>query len=494
MIHVKSGTIRASVISGSMGALVAGTVAWAVASANGGHRDLATAQAAPNSTAVQSPNSAAAPSDVVADVAERAMKSVVSISATKAMPTGMGSGFPGPTPFFFGLPEPRRDAQGLGSGVLVRSDGIVLTNHHVVDGAKDIKVTTFDRRELSAVVLGSDEKSDLAVLRVKGNLQGLTPLPFGRSSALRLGQTVLAIGNPFGVGQTVTQGIVSAKGRADLGITANEDFIQTDAAINPGNSGGALVDLRGQLVGINTAILSRTGGNVGIGFAIPSDMIKPIMDALISKGHVDRGWLGVGIQDVDSEMGEALHLGARRGVLIAEVQPGSPAEHAGLKPGDVVTRVDATQVQTTGELRNAVALAGANKTAQLAIVRDGKERTMSVALGRAPDKEGQSAQSGVDRSPASSSLHGVTLMPLDRETREQLRVPDRIGGGVVVTDVQPRSAAARTGLQPGDVILEVDRKPVGDLRSFEKLWTSAGDKKLLVVYRQGRTLFLVTRS
>ena len=305
---------------------------------------------------------------------------------------------------------------------------------------------------------------------------------------------MLAIGNPFGVGQTVTQGIVSAKGRADLGITANEDFIQTDAAINPGNSGGALVDLKGQLVGINTAILSRTGGNVGIGFAIPSDMIKPIMDALISKGHVDRGWLGVGIQDVDSEMGEALHLGARGGVLVAEVQPGSPAERAGLKAGDVVTRVDATKVQTTGELRNAVALAGANKKTELTVVRDGKERTVAVTLGKAPDKGGRSAAPSSEQSSASSSLDGVTLQPLDHEMRQRLRVPERVESGVVVTGVEPGSAAARTGLRPGDVILEVDRKPVDGLRSFEKLWKGAGDKKLLVVYRQGRTLFLVTRG
>ncbi|MBN1605540.1 MAG: Do family serine endopeptidase [Polyangiaceae bacterium] len=493
MNRVKSGVIRASVISGSIGALVAGGVAWAVASASGEHHDLATAQAAPNAAVAPSPNAAAMPSDVVADVAERAMKSVVSVSATKVMPTGMGSGFPGPAPFFFGLPAPRREAQGLGSGVFVRSDGIVLTNHHVVEGAKEIRVTTYDRRELPAVVLGSDEKSDLAVLRVKGNLQGLTPLPFGRSSSLRLGQTVLAIGNPFGVGQTVTQGIVSAKGRADLGITANEDFIQTDAAINPGNSGGALVDLKGQLVGINTAILSRTGGNVGIGFAIPSDMVKPIMEALISKGQVDRGWLGVGIQDVDSEMGEALELGSRRGVLIAEVRPDSPAERAGLKPGDVVTRVGATQVQTTGELRNAVALAGANKKVELTILRDGKERTISVALGKAPDREDRSAESGSGQSPASNSLDGFTVQPLDRDARQQLHVPARIERGVVVAEVEPGSAAARTGLRPGDVILEVDRRPVDGLQSFEKLWKGAGDKKLLVVYRQGRTLFLVTR-
>jgi serine protease Do len=492
MIQEKSGTIRASVISGSIGALLAGGVAWAVASSNGGHHELATAQAAPR--AAVAPNAAAMPRDLVADVAERAMKSVVSISATKVIPAGMGSRLPGLTPFFFGVPEPRREAQGLGSGVFVRSDGIVLTNHHVIDGAKEIKVTTYDRRELPAVVLGSDEKSDLAVLRVQGNLKGLAPLTFGRSSSLRLGQTVLAIGNPFGVGQTVTQGIVSAKGRADLGITANEDFIQTDAAINPGNSGGALIDLKGQLVGINTAILSRTGGNVGIGFAIPSDMIKPIMEALISKGHVDRGWLGVGIQDVDSEMGEALHLGSQRGVLIAEVQPGSPAERAGLKAGDVVTRVDTTRVETTGELRNAVALAGANKKAELTVVRDGKARAVTVMLGTAPDKEARSAGPESVKSSPSSSLDGVTLRPLDHEMRQRLRVPERIEGGVVVTEVEPGSTAAKTGLRPGDVILEVDRRSVNGLQSFEKLWKSAGDKKLLVVYRQGRTLFLVTRS
>ncbi len=325
----------------------------------------------------------------IADVAERALPSVVNISLTKLSRLQAPAMFP----FFFG-PGPgqgqqgqqgERREQGMGSGVIVSSDGYVITNNHVVEDAQDIKVTLNDRREFDAEVVGTDPKSDVALIRLKDAPGGLRPIQIGDSSALRLGDVVLAIGNPFGVGQTVTMGIVSAKGRADVGIVDYEDFIQTDAAINPGNSGGALIDTEGRLVGINTAILSRSGGYQGIGFAIPTNMAIPIMESLKKYGKVTRGWLGVSIQDVDKELSHAMKLPTTEGVLIADVQPGSPAGRSGLKRGDVVTKVDAKPVTTTGQLRNAIASSGANRKVTLELYRDGKLQTLAVSLGESPN-------------------------------------------------------------------------------------------------------------
>ncbi len=320
----------------------------------------------------------------IADVTARALPSVVNVASTKIEHVD-----PRATPFFndpffrnfFGrrMPAPHdQREQGLGSGVIVSKDGIVLTNNHVVDGADEIKVYTQDKREFTVKVLGTDPKSDLAVLKLQGDTSGLQPIQLGDSSRLRLGDVVLAIGDPFGVGETVTMGIVSAKGRANVGIADYEDFIQTDAAINPGNSGGALVDMEGNLVGINTAILSRSGGYQGIGFAIPTNMAKPIMESLMKTGHVVRGWLGVSIQDVDQDLAKALNLPSTKGVLISQVQPGSPAAKAGLVRGDVVTAVRGKPVGSTGELRNVVAEAGANVKVKVDILRNGKPQSIDV--------------------------------------------------------------------------------------------------------------------
>ncbi len=265
---------------------------------------------------------------------DRVLPSVVSISSTRVQRMPQHPFFPGFPPMG-GQRELRQE--GLGSGVVV-GPGVVVTNNHVVDGADEIRVTTKGKRELVAKVIGTDPKSDLAVLRVEGDTSQLVPIQFGDSSRLRLGDVVLAIGNPFGVGQTVTMGIVSAKGRADVGIEDYEDFIQTDAAINPGNSGGALVDMEGHVIGINTAILSRSGGSVGIGFAIPSNMAKPIVDSLVSQGRVDRGFLGVTIQDIDQDLAQAMGLQTTDGVLIADVQPDGPGAKAGIQRGDVILK------------------------------------------------------------------------------------------------------------------------------------------------------------
>ncbi len=326
----------------------------------------------------------------IADVAAQVVPSVVNIFSTVGGPAAGSRGMPPDHPFFrryFGQPsEPRqRQQQSLGSGVIVSEDGVILTNNHVIEKASKIRVVLADRREYSAEIAGSDPQTDLAVLKLELGAGDRVPaLPLGDSGRLRLGDIVLAVGNPFGLGQTVTMGIVSAVGRANVGIADYEDFIQTDAAINPGNSGGALVDMEGHLVGVNTAILSRTGGYQGIGFAVPTKMIEPIMQSLLERGRVERGWLGVIIQDLTTEDAARLGINGERGALIAQVGRGTPAEAAGLEAGDVVSHLDGAAVESSAQLRNAVAMKGADKSVVLGLLRNGKRREVSVKLGALP--------------------------------------------------------------------------------------------------------------
>jgi serine protease Do len=426
----------------------------------------------------------------IADITERALPSVVNIALTKVGRSQAPQGFP----FFFGPPQDRVE-QGMGSGVIVSADGTILTNNHVVSEATEIKVTTYDRREFTAKVVGTDPKSDLAVIKVQGDVTGLKPIPFGDSSRLRLGDVVLAIGNPFGVGQTVTMGIVSAKGRADLGIVDYEDFIQTDAAINPGNSGGALVNMEGQLVGINTAILSRSGGSQGIGFAIPTNMAQPIMESLKKDGRVVRGWLGVGIQEVDAELASAMKLPVASGVVLSDVRAGTPAAQAGLKRGDVVVKLDGRPVTSAGQFRNTVASTGAKHRVMLDIYREGKLQTVGVELGEMPN-EGALAGGGSQMpSPNgnTSVLDGISLEVITPAHRRAFDIPSEVQQGMVVTGVDPRSAAARAGLRPGDVLLEVDRKPVTTPKQLQDAYTKAKGNVLLLVNRRGSTVYVVVR-
>ena len=418
-----------------------------------------------------------------------------------------------------------------GSGVIVSADGLVVTNHHVVEGAVRIQVHLSDGRAFGATVVGSDELSDIALLRMTGERGAaveVTPVQYGDSSHLRLGDTVLAIGNPFGVGQTVTMGIVSAVGRADLSIAEYEDFIQTDAAINPGNSGGALISTRGELVGINTAILSRTGGSHGIGFAIPTNMVRPIVDALLAHGQVRRGWLGVGLQEITPELATAMRLPAAQGVLVSAVEPESPAATAGVLQGDLVEQLDSERVTSSRHLRSLVATRGANAEVTLTVVRGGARQELHVTLGERPIANQQAvpqlggAQPPVDPRAVppvypglpwggtpypqpqpqvdprggggritGTEVGGLVVADLDARLRSMLRVPPSIRHGAVVVDVQPGSAGARTGITQGDIIVQVDGQPVTGAAGFQQAYAARSGNAVLLVRRGPGSLYVV---
>ena len=441
----------------------------------------------------------------LADIAEAATSSVVNISSTKIVRRSDNEGESG-SPFmddpffrhFFelppgqGIPEERR-AQSLGSGVIVGHDGIILTNNHVVENADEIKVTLSDNREFDAELVGADPQSDVAVVRLKGSPSGLRALAFGDSGKLRLADTVLAIGNPFGVGQTVTMGIVSATGRANLGIADYEDFIQTDAAINPGNSGGALLNVRGELIGINTAIVSRTGGYQGIGFAIPSNMAREIMSSLLKTGKVERGWLGVSIQNLDRELAEAMGIAQAHGVLVADLTPDGPAQKAGIQRGDVVLAVDGREVKSTGELRNVIASKATGQKVSVTVLRDKKDQEIEVELGALASPEEPSTS--IAKTPPSELLGGLAVADLSAELRKKFEISEKIDSGVVVTEVDRRAAPAKSGVAPGDVILQVNQNPVENVGDYQKWAAKVGeDSALLLIARKDGTAFVLVKK
>ncbi|HUH01922.1 MAG TPA: DegQ family serine endoprotease [Kofleriaceae bacterium] len=439
-----------------------------------------------------------APSSL-ADVAEKAVPSVVNISATRVARVSSPGGFgpmmddPGFREFFGDrLPRQQQRQHGLGSGVIVSADGVILTNNHVIAQAEEITVTLHDGRDFKAKVVGTDPKSDLAVLRLEGKHSGLKPASLGSSTNLRLGEVVLAVGNPFGVGQTVTMGIVSATGRSKMGIVDYEDFIQTDASINPGNSGGALVNMRGELIGINTAILSRTGGSQGIGFAIPIDMVRPIMDGLLKNGTYERGWLGVAIQDLNDDLAKGLGLSVDRGVLISDVTDGSPAAKAGLKRGDVVLELNGKKILTSGALRNRIAALGPGTKADMVVARNGVQQTVSVTLGSLASSPGEAVSR--TQQPDKGPLGGVAVGALSPAARQKYGIDDRVKNGVVVTGLAPDSPARAVGLREGDVIVELDRKPLDSVSAFNKAYKPDARSIVLLVNRQGNTVYLALRN
>ena len=383
---------------------------------------------------------------------------------------------------FFDIPEqPRQEEQqSLGSGVVVdAARGYILTNHHVVDKADEITVTLRDGRNFEAKVVGSDPETDLAVLQIKAS--GLTSIPFGNSDTLQVGDFVVAIGNPFGLSQTVTSGIVSALGRSGLGIEGYEDFIQTDASINPGNSGGPLIDLDGQLVGINTAIVGPAGGNVGIGFAIPSNMAHDVMTQLIEFGEVRRGQLGIFIQDVTPELADALGLDRHAGALVAQVIEGSAAARAGLRPGDVIVAVDGEPVRNASQLRNTIGLLRVGTTVTLDVIRDGRRIRVKATITQARREQAEGGR-------INEHLEGAALGPIEPDHPLAGRVQ-----GVEVLDVARGSPAWRAGLRPGDIIVSANRMPVRDLDELRQALRESRGPLLLNIRRGEGALFIVIR-
>ncbi|PYJ03446.1 MAG: peptidase S1, partial [Verrucomicrobia bacterium] len=366
-------------------------------------------------------------------------------------------------------------------------DGYVLTNNHVVDEADEVKVVLQDGREFNGKVVGKDSKTDIAVLKI--DAKDLPSIEMADSDQIEVGDIVLAIGNPFGIGQTVTMGMVSATGRATLGLDY-EDFIQTDAAINPGNSGGALVDTEGRLIGINTAILSRSGGNQGIGFAIPTNLAREVMESLVKEGKVTRGYLGVMIQDLTPALAKEFGLKDHQGALVGDVLPKSPAEKAGLKTGDVVVEFNSKPVRDSRQLKLQVARIKPGQRVPLKVLRSGSSKTLEVAVSELPGTEKLAraeSKSGGD----TEALKGVAVADLDAKTRRQLDLPSNVQGALV-TDVEEDSVAREAGLKPGDVILEINRQPVKNAEDAVRLTENPKDKTtLLRVWSNGGSHYVV---
>jgi len=429
-----------------------------------------------------------------APIFKPALPAVVSITSSRIVKVPQMPFFDNPFfQQFFGGQMPRGPQQqretGLGSGVIISPDGYILTNNHVVEKATDIKVMLLDRRQLSGKVVGTDPKTDIAVVKISAT--SLPALRLGDSSKLHVGDYAFAIGNPFGVGETATMGIISATGRNGLSIEDYEDFIQTDAAINPGNSGGALMNARGDLIGINTAILSGgSGGNQGIGFAIPINMAKYVMDQILKHGKVVRGYIGVGIQEVTPDLSKAFHVPAEKGALVGSVEPDSPGAKAGLQRGDVIEELNGEAVEGPNELRLKIGTMAPGTTVQLKVNRNGETQNVALTLSEAPSgKNREAEQGGGEHSP----MTGVEVSQLTDDIREQLGLGREVRG-VVVTDVPDGSPAADAGLQRGDVIEQVNRHPVNSVSDYQRLVREAGNGSIVVlVNRGGNTQFVVVQ-
>ena len=432
-----------------------------------------------------------------APLVKEVLPSVVNISSSKVVHNRMSSDDESPMdPFFrqffgndfggrFNIPRDLRE-KALGSGVIVSPEGYVLTNNHVVDGATDVQITLSDKRQFKAHIVGTDPKTDIAVLKIDGS--DLKPITIGDSSKVQVGDISLAIGNPFGVGQTVTSGIISATGRANLGIEDYEDFLQTDAPINPGNSGGALINDRGELVGINTAIISHgSGGSEGIGFAVPSNLARQVMDQILKHGHVTRAYLGIYPQDVTPAMAKAFGEKDMRGVVVGDVSPNSPAQAAGIERGDIILDVNGKPVSDSNQLRMSISMMPPGTSVELKTLRNGSERNTTVKLAEMPNETAK-LNSG-EQGNSTKALEGIEVATLNSDIAQQLNLPASTKG-VVVTGIDPSSKMADSGLQKGDVIQQVNREPVNNVSQFESAVRKAGDQPLLLVNRGGRTLFI----
>ncbi|HKN82444.1 MAG TPA: DegQ family serine endoprotease [Pyrinomonadaceae bacterium] len=434
-----------------------------------------------------------------ADLVTRVAPAVVTIRSTERTRAPQQFPFMDDPMFrqFFGdrMPQqqqPPQRVEGVGSGVIINPDGYILTNHHVVDGAVEIKVELTDNRTYTAKLVGSDPPSDLAVLKI--DAKNLPTLSLGDSDRARIGDFVLAIGNPLGIGQTVTSGIISAKGRTTgLSDGSFEDFLQTDAAINRGNSGGALVNTNGELIGINSQIMSPSGGNIGIGFAIPSNMAKAVMDQLLKTGKVHRGMLGVTIQSVDADLASSLNLPAARGAIVTSVQAGGPADKAGLKQGDVITAINKQPAVDNNTLRNLVASQAPGSRIDVTAVRNGREEDFQVALAELPARPETASEESGNGGATGNERFGLTLQPLTSEmaSRYGLEANDQ---GLLVTNIDPSSNAADSGIRPGDLIQQVNRQQVRTVAEFNSAIQRSGARPaLILVKRRNNIVYLTLR-
>lgn len=480
---------------------VAAAVATAVAAAL-----QLTVPNAPVSAAVAPRALTAQTPDSFADLVKEVQPAVVNIATTSRIHMG-GPGaipefrFPEGSPFeryfreFFehGAPGqpgsgPLPKARALGSGFIISADGYAVTNHHVIHNAEEITVTLHNGDHYPATVVGRDVKTDLALLKIDTG-ESLPYVEFGDSDSARVGDWVIAVGNPFGLGGSVSAGIISARGR-DIQSGPFDDFLQIDAPINRGNSGGPLFDRQGKVIGVNTAIFSPSGGNVGIGFAIPSSLAKTVVASLKQNGRVDRGWLGVHIQEITGEIAQSLEMDDTQGALIAGVEPDGPADSAGFRTGDVILEFDGKPVEKVKDLPRIVAAANASDTVEVRVLRDGEEKTIEVTIGRMPNDDGPASNAPADKSPGAGKL-GLALAPLTPETRQRLRLPDSTEG-VVIADVERNSPAAREGIRPGDVIKRVGSRKVTSPGEVAEAVKDYADRKavLLLISRQGNDRFI----
>jgi len=437
-----------------------------------------------------------ASSNFFVDVVKKAKPAVVHIKVEKMSTnnnlTGISPEDMFNNPFFqqffgpnFRLPPQRKPQRhkmhGQGSGFIISHDGFILTNNHVVEGADSIKVILSDNRDFIAKVIGTDPKTDVALIKIT-DPENLPIMPLGDSSKLEAGEWVIAIGNPFGLSQTVTAGVISATGRNSIGISEYENFIQTDAAINPGNSGGPLINSKGEAIGINTALFSRTGGYMGIGFAIPINMAKSIEKQLQKSGKVVRGWLGVGIQNMTKDLAESFGVKRTKGILIGSVQKNSPASSAGLKQGDIIIRINSTEVHDVSDLRNKIAFIAPGTKTMLHIIRKGREKKILVTIGTQPDNFGQNGSVWGENS--TLEQFGLSLQELTDELAAKFGYPQN--SGVIISDVKINSPAAEAGLKPGQLVEEVNRQRVRNMRDFkESIQSSTKSGKILLRIRSG---------
>jgi serine protease Do len=386
----------------------------------------------------------------------------------------------------FNVPE-----QGMGTGMILDTQGHILTNYHVVSDVDEIRVQLPDKRSFEAKIVGADKKTDVAILELKGSVPANLPtVHLGDSDAVEVGNLAMAIGAPFGLTQTVTTGIISAKGRSDVGIADYEDFLQTDAPINPGNSGGPLINMRGEVIGMNSAIETQVGQFAGVGFAIPVNMIKAMLPTLTKGGQITRGMLGIGIQDITKELAEQFRLPVEHGALVAQVNKGSPAEKAGLKPGDVIVRYESMEVTDSTQLRNLVAGTAPGKEVRIVAIRNGKEETFTATIEKMPAETVAAAKPPRGTENQLTAL-GLKVQTLDADLARQFGLGEH--KGVFITAVEDGSFADAAGLQPGDLIVEADRKPVTTVEEFQAILNRDKNRVLLLVKRENGSVFIVLK-